>query len=817
MGGVASPQGGFRATTAAGAHRLRQHWRTPLQRRRRLLLFLLLLVGVLLTPSDGVLCSARAEPDESEEAHYSSSATADGEQVLTQVPDQGDAAALHTHHHHDHDEDQAYVHAQQIHHDMAERSSQDGASAPPRRYVAHLDDYGYDHTHSHYDDYAREDAAVYHDARLLPGDFGSVEGGVDAEVLDLTVDAAYDRAYEAEAQHYSDEDDVDHAAFQEAEDQLYDIEEKLYANATMRDIAWAVQELKAFAEGEDAALRMEASTRGQALFLLAVLSATGYAGELHPRDEQAAVAYLHAAAEAGCSEARMAIASRLLEGRGYALDDANCTLALPHMKAAALEALEAAEADGFFHLPDTPVLLRERLRDAGYDARVAPELLQVREEEELEAGVAAGGDAAAVARRHLGYRRLVGGRGVPRDAEVARNEFEAAAAAGDELAAFNLGYLHMQGVGIEGGSNYTAAKRWFEEAARAGVPAAHNGLGVLHFNGWGVDRNVTRAKEFFEAGAADDDPDALFNLGTVYAAGHGTPHDDGAAVALYTRATDAGHYRAPYVLAGMHALGQGVPRPDCKRAVELYRVVVEERGSWGPDMEDAVAALDAGDSWGALLRYALVAEQGSPDAAANMAYVLRYAPPPLPRAAAWLPTGAGDRYVLALEAAEMAASRDAKEWLIEAGNLHYKGLGAVPINTTRAAELYAAAANQSLAEGMFSLAWCCQHGQGVAKDMRRARGLYLDAIATNSQELLPSALALVWLHAQWAFEIAFASHAAASMGDAAVLIVLTLALAIVLARLLRHPPEEQHQQGFSHVSHSMLAQLTYKPQRDKLN
>jgi SEL1 protein len=83
--------------------------------------------------------------------------------------------------------------------------------------------------------------------------------------------------------------------------------------------------------------------------------------------------------------------------------------------------------------------LRERERDARW---VSEEELENGDEQvTMEQDMAERG--VAEAQRHIGYRRLVG-RGVERDEAAALREFEAAAANGDELAAFNLGYMHMK-------------------------------------------------------------------------------------------------------------------------------------------------------------------------------------------------------------------------------------------------------------------------------------------------------------------------------------------------------------------------------------
>lgn len=105
---------------------------------------------------------------------------------------------------------------------------------------------------------------------------------------------------------------------------------------------------------------------------------------------------------------------------------------------------------------------------------------------------------------------------VQADAAAALQQFQEAAGQGDPYAAFNLGYMHMRGVGTP--PNATAAKAYFEDAARHGLPSAYNGLGALHYEGQaGAPVDYVAARQAFETGALLGDPDAMFNLGTIYA------------------------------------------------------------------------------------------------------------------------------------------------------------------------------------------------------------------------------------------------------------------------------------------------------------
>lgn len=108
---------------------------------------------------------------------------------------------------------------------------------------------------------------------------------------------------------------------------------------------------------------------------------------------------------------------------------------------------------------------------------------------------------------------------VQADAAAALQQLQEAAALGDPYATFNLGYMHMRGMGTP--PNATAARVNFEIAARHDMPSAYNGLGVLHYEGQaGAPVDFVAARHAFEAGAQLGDPDAMFNLATMYAGTH---------------------------------------------------------------------------------------------------------------------------------------------------------------------------------------------------------------------------------------------------------------------------------------------------------
>jgi SEL1 protein len=572
-------------------------------------------------------------------------------------------------------------------------------------------------------------------------------------------------------------------------------EEQLFGALPQRDVAAALAGLRRLASavplqqqpsapiGPAAHAAHHVATGSDALFIIAALS---FAGVLPPQevpwDEAWAAEAMGSAAATGTLEASLSLGDALVHGRGSVAPD--CEAGLPFLRAAADEVLRRAEASADHTVPHEAVRLRERLRDGAWAARDEDENAphQLRMEEDLAAR------GVPEAQRHLGYRRLLG-RGIPVDVHAAAAAFAEAARAGDEYAAFNLGYMHMRGVA--GAKNYTAARELF--AAAIDLPAAFNGLGVLHFNGFGTPRNYTAARLAFEEGAARGDPDAHYNLGLIFSGGFGVVADAGAALASFEAASEAGHWRAPHTLAGMHAEGSGTPH-NCSRAARLVALFVEERLGWADEVSEALKAYDAGDVGGALARLALLAAQGCEVAASNAAFMLRAG------RAVGLPREDALRRAVAL--LRFAAARGGVDAHVDLGDIALASGDAAGAQAH-----YTDAEAGGSAEGMFSLGLLhlLRRTPGGQRNLSAAAAHFNDAwdAAPTEEAVIPAALALCAVHVLVAAERASAALAAVRWAtvESGVLAALTLALAVVMHRRLRlrapapPPPPSASAQG----------------------
>ncbi len=126
---------------------------------------------------------------------------------------------------------------------------------------------------------------------------------------------------------------------------------------------------------------------------------------------------------------------------------------------------------------------------------------------------------------------------------------------GDVVAAFNIGVLYAQGMGV--GRDPREASRWYRRAAEAGYAPAQFNLGSAYMEGVGVAADKQQAVEWWRKAAANNHPQALFNLATLYYRGDGVQRDETKAVALYRKAADLGDQRARQVLDRMEGKAIG--------------------------------------------------------------------------------------------------------------------------------------------------------------------------------------------------------------------------------------------------------------------
>lgn len=138
---------------------------------------------------------------------------------------------------------------------------------------------------------------------------------------------------------------------------------------------------------------------------------------------------------------------------------------------------------------------------------------------------------------------------------AAMEHWRPVAESGDAVAAFNIGVLYAQGLGLE--ADPEEAVRWYRQSAHAGYANAQFNLGAAYYSGDGIEKNIPQAVSWWEKAAAQDHAEALYNLATLYRHGRGVQPDAGRARALFSKAASLGDTRARQALADM-----GSPAPD---------------------------------------------------------------------------------------------------------------------------------------------------------------------------------------------------------------------------------------------------------------
>jgi len=153
-------------------------------------------------------------------------------------------------------------------------------------------------------------------------------------------------------------------------------------------------------------------------------------------------------------------------------------------------------------------------------------------------------------------------------------EIEAQAFAGVPEAQHDLAAIYTAGHGgVE--QNYERAAMWFAKAAESGVGNAAYNLGVLHHQGIGVKPDLGKAIDWYGKAAALDHPEAQYNLGIAYVEGIGVSYDPERATNYFKSAAMQGIMEAAYNLGLIYENGLlGAPKPE--EALIWYKAAADQ-------------------------------------------------------------------------------------------------------------------------------------------------------------------------------------------------------------------------------------------------
>ncbi|KAA0197914.1 hypothetical protein HAZT_HAZT007241 [Hyalella azteca] len=293
----------------------------------------------------------------------------------------------------------------------------------------------------------------------------------------------------------------------------------------------------------------------------------------------------------------------------------------------------------------------------------------------------------------LGQLHYQGGRGVQQDHQRALNYFMQAAEAGNPDAMAFLGKVVA--------ANNETAYNYFKKAADLNNAVGYSGLGLMYLHGRHVEQDYKEALKYFTLAAKRGWVDGQLQLGNMYFSGLGVRKDYKKAIENYNLASQSGHVLAFYSLAQMQSTGTGMLR-SCHTSVEVAQT--------------------------------------------NAAYILaRHGPFPslfpeeetLSRALMYWGRAAGQGYSFAR---------------VKLGDHYYYGWGTNVDYEAAAAHYRLASEQQRNAQAMFNLGYMHEQGQGLNQDMHLAKRFYDQARESDSDAVVPVALALAKLAVLFAFK-----------------------------------------------------------------
>ncbi len=155
-------------------------------------------------------------------------------------------------------------------------------------------------------------------------------------------------------------------------------------------------------------------------------------------------------------------------------------------------------------------------------------------------------DGVPEAQHDLAAVYTAGHAGVRQDYARASYWFKQAADNGVANAAYNLGVLNHQGLGMK--ADLDEAIRWYTMAADGGHPEAQYNLGIAYIEGIGVPYEPARAAGYFKDAARQGVKEAAYNLGLIYENGLLGKSQPDEALVWYKTAADAGSPEAKAAL-----------------------------------------------------------------------------------------------------------------------------------------------------------------------------------------------------------------------------------------------------------------------------
>lgn len=131
------------------------------------------------------------------------------------------------------------------------------------------------------------------------------------------------------------------------------------------------------------------------------------------------------------------------------------------------------------------------------------------------------------------------------------------------------------GFAAKDSGDFATAKQDFTAAAAAGNSQAEEQLGGLYLNGQGVAQNCQLALHWFALSAMQGDVQSVYNFGVFYEQGICMPQNSAKAMELYKAAGKLGWAEAQTNVGKMYDNAEGVPRNDVE-AIKWFTLAANQ-------------------------------------------------------------------------------------------------------------------------------------------------------------------------------------------------------------------------------------------------
>ncbi len=181
-----------------------------------------------------------------------------------------------------------------------------------------------------------------------------------------------------------------------------------------------------------------------------------------------------------------------------------------------------------------------------------------------------------------------------------------------------------QGLKLMLENKYADAEPLLEKSASAGSGAAAFYLGRMYRDGLGVKKDDAKAFAFVERGALHGNALAENSMGFHLGYGRGTKQDDARALGWYFRSADHGYAIGAYNAGSMLEAGRGVRQSDIPRAIDYYRRAADEGIALAGNALGNLYRTGRGiptDMGQAIYWYRWAADRGEPNAQNQLGYI----------------------------------------------------------------------------------------------------------------------------------------------------------------------------------------------------